>query len=136
MKWNEQTQQEARQLMETLSEQEWRTLVNVANALKTPPSPEQVKADQERREREQAMLEAQKADFLSKRKTFREWKEKKLKGLKMPLSYDFGTGEIAPLTDYALCNAAGNEGYWDSISFMYDWGFKRGIAYQKKRKKA
>lgn len=131
MKWNEQTQQEAQQLVETLTESQWNALKTAVPALLKPSTPEQVKAQEERREQARVQQEAAKADFEEKRSTFKAWAEKKLKGLKMPTAYDFSIGDIEPLCEYALHAEAGHEGFYDTISFMYDYGFKRGINCQK-----
>lgn len=135
MKWNEQTQEEARNLVEALTETQWNTLKTAIPVLLRPSTPEEVKARHERQEQARAAQEALIADFLEKRETFKAWKEKKLKGLKMPTAYDFSVGEIAPLCEYALHQAAGQNGIYDTMSFMYDWGFKRGMACQKKEAK-
>lgn len=132
MKWNEQVQQEAQKLVEALTPAQWKTVCETIPVLMQPISPEARKAEQERRERMQAKLEAKKADFEVKKEAFKRWREKKLKGFKIPAVYDFGVGEISPLTDYTLHEVAGHEGYFDTLTFMYDWGFKRGIAFQKR----
>lgn len=136
MKWNEQTQQEAKNLVEALTPAQWKTVCETIPALMKPVSPEVQKADQERRERAKEQREALEADFHAKREAFKVWKEKKLKGLKMPTAYDFSVGDVAPLCDYSLHEVSGHKGFYDTMSFMYDYGFKRGMAYQKKRNKA
>lgn len=133
MKWNAQTQQEAKNLVEALTERQWECVRGVMISLVTPPSPEQVKAQEERQEQARLQRQAMLDDYTAKHNAFQRWKAKKLKGLKMPAAYDFGMTEIEPLTDYALHEAAaGHEGYFDTLSFMYDWGFMRGMKYQEK----
>ena len=137
MKWNEQTQQEAKQMVDALNETQWKAIIKFAADIVTPPSPEQLQADQDRRERLEAAKAQREADFTEKKRIFEEWKQKKLKGLKMPEAYDLCLGDVAPLCDYVLHEASsGHEGFFDTLSFMYDYGFKRGMAYQKKRNKA
>lgn len=136
MMWNEQIQQEARELVEALNDTQWNALRMAIPALLKLSTPEQVKAQQERKEQVRAKQEALQDDFRAKRDTFKRWREKKLNGMNLPGSYDFTMTEISPLCDYALHELAGHEGFFDTLAFMYDWGFKRGAAYQKGRKQA
>ena len=134
MKWNNQTQQEARQLVEALTEKQWEAVKTAIPALVKPSSPEQVKAQEKRREQAKAQRDAMQKDYATKQKAFRQWKEKKLKGFQMPTAYDFIMSDVDPLTQYVLHDCAeGNEGYFDTLSFMYDWGFMRGMKCQKKK---
>lgn len=137
MKWNNQTQQEARQLVETLTESQWEAVRTAIPALLKPSTPEQVKAREERQEQARVQRAALLDDYQVKYNAFKLWRAKKLKGLKLPPAYDFTMTEVEPLTDYALHQAAaGHEGYFDTLSFMYDWGFMRGMKCQEKKQKA
>lgn len=88
----------------------------------------------------QAEVKAMEDDFQAKRSAFLLWRDKKLKGLKMPPYYEIILEDIAPLCEYALHKLAGREGYYDTLCFMYDLGFKRGMncqrAKERKKKKA
>lgn len=137
MKWNAQTQQEARTFVETLTDAQWEAIKTAIPDLLKPSTPEQVKAREERQEAARVQRAAMLDDYQAKYDAFKRWREKKLKGLKMPPVYDFSISEVAPLTEYALHDAAvGHEGLFDTMSFMYDWGFLRGMRYQTMKQKA
>lgn len=135
MNWTDQRQQEARQVIGALDEGQWKAVQRIIAAFTHTPTKEEAEHDKRQRE---ASAARRQADLQEKRNSFREWAQKKLRGLKMPTRYDFSPEMIQPLIDW-LRKAPDSEGMWDAISFMYDWGFLRGTKYiqnQGKKKAA
>ena len=135
MNWTDQRQQEARQVIGALDEGQWKAVQRIIAAFTHTPTKEEEERD--KRQREAAAARRQ-ADLQQKRDSFKAWAQKKLRGLTMPTRYDFSIEMIQPLLDY-VTNAPDNEGLYDTISFMYDYGFMRGTKYiqaQSKKKAA
>lgn len=130
-KWNAQTMQEAKQLVEALTEQQWKTICEVIPLLAKPSTPDQKQAAREQQKQAQAQQEALKADFEQKRSTADAFRKEIHMGVSIPERYDFTIGEIQPLLDYAFHPLALHDGIYDIASSLFVMGFKRGRAYQK-----
>jgi len=138
MNWTDQRQQEAHQVIGALDEMQWKAVQRIIAAFThTPTKEEKAEAERNTRQREAAAARRQ-ADLQQKRDSFKAWAQKKLRGLTMPTRYDFSLEMIQPLLDY-VTNTPDKEGLYDTISFMYDWGFLQGTKYienQSKKKAA
>ena len=134
-KWNTQTMQEAKQLVEALTEQQWKTICEVIPPLSKPSTPEQKLEAQERKKQAEAQQEAMQADFEQKRKAADMFREKVHTGISIPDRYDFTIGEIQPLLDYAFHPLSLHDGIYDIASSLFVMGFKRGMACQKAKSK-
>ena len=133
MKWNEQTQQEARKLVETLTPAQWKTVCETIPVLMQPISPEARKADQERREKQ---VEYLKADYMEKSMRFDEMDKKINNGVAIPERYEWSYDEVSPLFQLVYHPLATHDDILHMGDAMFTLGFKYGMACQKKRNKA
>lgn len=134
-KWNAKTMQEAKQLVEVLTEHQWKTICEVIPPLAKFSTPEQKQEAQERKKQAEAQQEALKADFELKRCAAAAFREKKHKGVTIPTRYDISIEEIEPLLAYTFHPLSMHEGIYDIVSTLFVMGFKRGMAYQKAKSK-
>ena len=129
MKWNEQTQQEARKLVEMLTPAQWKTVCDTIPALMQPISEEAQKAAQERREKQ---VEYLKADYEEKKMLFHEKSRKINKGVAIPSRYEWGYDDVHPLFQLVYHPMATHDDILCLGDNMFTLGFKRGVAFQKR----
>ena len=133
MMWNEQTQQDARRFVESLTQKQWNALLYCYDVLNRQPTEEEKAKERERLEKIQKEKEAKTADFEQKQAAFREMKKKINKKLSIPERYEWSYDELHPLFLYATHPLADNEAIYNVADAMFELGFKRGMSYQQSR---
>ena len=132
MNITEERKQEALQLLQKLDEKQWRAILKVADAFTHEPTPEEKEAEakhrQELQERKEALLATSEA-------TFTAWKQKRLKGVQIPERYDVTIPDMQGLLDYATRINPDKEPILNGFCAMFEYGFKRGMAYSKAQAK-
>lgn len=133
MMWNEQTQQDARRLVEAVNQRQWNAIVYAFDQLSRPASEEDKVKERVRQEKAQKEREARKAEFEQRKADFQEMEKKINKGLEIPGRYEWSFEEIHPMYNYAIHPLAGHEGILDLANAMFELGFKRGMSCQQSK---
>lgn len=136
MQYTENHKAQALALLEIVTPKQWECILKIAGYMTEQPTEEDKRKEAER----QAAEERKKAERAAKRiedcKTFDSFRDKKLKGLKMPSRYDFSYDELTPIMPHIMRSSWELEPVLNGLSFMYDWGFKRGMNFAKAQAKA
>lgn len=130
MIYTEQHKKEALDILEAVSEKQWSTLKALAEMMSrtTTDESQKMKEDLEAVKKEQ---KKQQEERDQEQRRFDEWKKKRLKGFEVQDSrYDLTGGDQDILLSY-LSSGKLTQRAVDSMYSIYDYGFKRGAAYQK-----
>lgn len=133
MMWNEQTQQDARRLVESVNQRQWNAIVYAFDQLSRPATEADKVKERVRQEQAQKEREARQAEFEQRKSDFQEMKKKINKGLEIPERYEWSYEEIHPMFNYAIHPMAGHEGILDLANAMFELGFKRGMSCQQSK---
>ena len=135
MIWTEQLEQQAHHLAENLTEKQWDVLMDFAGLLINPIKLKESLAEKTGWDREQEKEKsraARKEIYINTR----VWLKERIGDFKIPSRYDLGSQEMLGLIRIvAPTPIVDRNSLWDGLSVMYDYGFKRGIAYQKNQSK-
>ena len=131
MMWNEQTQQDARRLVESVNQRQWNAILYAFDTLTRPETEEDKAAERVRQEKAQREKEAKIAEFEQRKAAFRDMENKINKGMEIPERYEWSYDEVYPMFNYAFHYMAGKDGIIDVANAMFNLGFKRGKSYQQ-----
>lgn len=133
MKWNQQTKEKARELVEAMNEEQCSMIVNLITCLLHKPSEEEKAKDKEEREERDRQTQIALADFGAKRLYFDGMRESVNEGPEIPEKYEWQVDEVQGAFEMAFHPLAGHEEVFDLADYMFTLGFKRGMACQKSR---
>lgn len=131
MKITEQREQEALKVLEMLNEKQWGKLQKVAEILASEPSEE--KSESTPKHTENKANEKEESRRASER--LKDYGRTLLNGFRVPERYEMTgtvTAEMVQLTAPIKPHA---EGLIEAVWIAYQYGFKRGTAYQKNQNK-
>ena len=133
MKWTEKIEQEAHHLAEILTEKQWDSIRAIAEVLAYKPTQEEKEAwEKQKQEQKERALAGRKEAYIS----IREWGKDRLKNFAIPARYDLGSLELVDLMRRMTPTEIVDKNLiWEGLCLMYDYGFKRGMACQKKHMK-
>ena len=136
MKITDERKQEALRLLKKVDEKQWKLLLNAAEALTTEPTPEEKAAEAERQEQHRLQLQQKKEALIADSEAaLRAWKERHLKGVKIPDRYEITSCVFLDIYHYATRINPDGEAIFNIIDCLYMYGFKRGMAYSKAQEK-
>lgn len=125
--------QEISSLLDMLDDEQYKAIISLVKVMTTPDTEEQKAIrEEERQERERRLQEVK--DILQSNVTaYEQWKEKHLHNFSLPSErYDITTSDSDVLIPYMSYLGLNTTEVWDGICNVYLYGFKRGMAYQKK----
>lgn len=135
MQYTENHKAQALHLLEIVTPKQWECLLKLVGYMTEKPTEDKWR-EAERMEAEERKKAERAAKRIEDCKTFASFRDKKLKGLKMPSRYDFSYNGLTPIMPYIMRSSSELEPVLDGLSFMYDWGFKRGMNCAKAQAKA
>ena len=135
MLFTEQHKQEALDVLELLSAEQWETVKKYILAITRPATPEEI-------ERKRTAAEAEKkrkAEAQARRSaavaSFDEWAERQLDGNEVPERYDIGLPELRMLCSYMDPYGLNTDEVFNGVCAVYSKGFKMGSACEKAAQK-
>lgn len=119
--------------IETLNEEQYEVLLSLAKAFAAPETEEQKATRKQKRQEQEKVLQEAKEEMKSNTTAFKQWKENHLHNFSLPSErYDITTSDSDVLIPYMSYLGLNTTEVWDGICNVYLYGFKRGMAYQKK----
>ncbi|MEE1061285.1 MAG: hypothetical protein UH080_05610 [Ruminococcus sp.] len=119
--------------IETLNEEQYEVLLSLAKAFAAPETEEQKATRKQKRQDQEKVLQEAKDEMKSNTTAFEQWKENHLHNFSLPSErYDITTSDSDVLIPYMSYLGLNTTEVWDGICNVYLYGFKRGMAYQKK----
>ena len=133
MTYTEQNKKEALQILEACTPEQWKHLRNFVGFMTRQPAPEEQRQQEERQQKEREQRRAEKE---SQEAGFEGWKEKRLKGFKLPSErYDIGISDIDVFVQYLGFYGLQIDRVYKAVGALYDYGFKQGVKFQKNKAK-
>ena len=119
--------------IETLNEEQFEVLLSLAKTFAAPETEEQKATRKQKRQEQEKVLQEAKDEMKSNTTAFEQWKENHLHNFSLPSErYDITTSDSDVLIPYMSYLGLNTTEVWDGICNVYLYGFKRGMAYQKK----
>lgn len=133
MMWNEQTSEEARRLVEALTEKQWKIVCEVMISLAKPKSDEEKAKQKELQEKQAQAMAERRADFAMKKFTFNNMRNSLGEGVVVPERYEWSIADISEAFAMAFHPLAGHDEVYDLADYMFNLGFKRGMSFQQSK---
>lgn len=123
---------EARQIMERVTQEQWEALVSFLKPA------EQLPADEYRRpesaaDKLEAARERIRLEKLQLSERFRAWRKEVLKGYEVPYNWQPSYQTMATAVEYMDKIPCNRDAMLEVVCFMYEYGFKRGSDFGKKK---